>query len=179
MERSTPLSPPAPAGGAEVAEIGDGETAAEGAAGAKDENGRGGGNSAPTITSMVMTFSNAGTGSSTTYLHSSSSRNPSTTTSRSSFPGIVGMAAGAASRGNITVPVTAGAGAVCHRNSPTVSAGEDANCVIKARVVLVEAGAGGSHGALMGEVIWGAVPLPPLTRTLTASSNRGGPLTDR
>ena len=179
MERGTPLSPPAPADGAGVVKMGDGETAAEGAAGAKDENRRGTENSARTITSMVMTSSSAGADSSTSYLHSNSSRNPSTTSSRCSFPGIVGMAAEAARRSNITGPVTAGTGAACHRNSLTVSVGEDASCIIKGGLVQVEAGAGGSHGALMGEVTWGAVALPPLTRNLTASSNRGGPLTDR
>ena len=97
------FSPPAPAGGANVAKMGDGKTAAEGAAGAKDENTRGTGNSARTITSMVMTSSSAGTGSSTSYVHSSSSRNPSTTSSRSSFPGIGGMAAGAARRSIIAL----------------------------------------------------------------------------
>ena len=128
MERGTLLSPPAPARGADVAKIGDGETAAGGAAGAKDENSRGTGNSARTKTSMVITSSSAGTGSSTSYLHSRSSRNPSTSSSRSSFPGIVGMAAGATRRSSITVPVTGGAGAACLRNSPTVS---DASCIIK------------------------------------------------
>ena len=179
MKRGTPLSPPAPAGGADAAKIGDGETAVEGAAGAEDDNSRGTGNSVLTITSMVMTSSSAGTGSSTSYLHSSSNRNPSTTGSRSSFSGIMGMAAGAARRSSNTVPVTAGAGAACHRNSPTLSAGENASCIIKGGLVLVEAGEGGSPGALMGEVTWGAVPLPPLARNLTASSNRGDPLMDR
>ena len=41
MKRGTPSSPPAKAGGAEVAEIGDGETTVEGAAGATNENSKG------------------------------------------------------------------------------------------------------------------------------------------
>ena len=127
----TPMSPRAPAGGADVVKIGDGETTAEGAAGAKDENSRGTGNSVRAITSRVMTSSSAGTASSTTYLHSSSSRNLSTTSSRNSFPGIVGIAAGAARRSITTVPVMAEAGTACHRNSPTMFAGKDASCIIK------------------------------------------------
>ena len=179
MRRGTPLSPPPPAGGVEVAKMGDRGTAAEGAAGANDENSRGAGNSPRIIIPTVMTTSIAGTGASTSYLHSSSSRNPGTNSNRSSFPGIVGVAAGASHHSSITTPVTAWAGAACYSNSPTVLAGKDASCIIKRKVVLVVAGAGGNYGALMVEVTWGAGRLTPLARNLTAGSNRGDPLMER
>ena len=123
--------------------MGDRGTAAEGAAGANDENSRGIGNSPRIITSTVMTTSSAGTGSSTSYLHNSSSRNPSTNRSRSSFPGFMGEAAGASHPSSITTPVTVGDEAACHNNSPTAPAGKDASCTIKGRVALVVEGAGG------------------------------------
>ena len=65
MGRGTPLSLPAPAWGAEVAKMRDGETAAERAAGAKDENCRMTGNSPRIIISTAMTPPSAGTISST------------------------------------------------------------------------------------------------------------------
>ena len=82
MERGAPSSPPAPAGGAKVAKMGDGETAAKGVAGAKDENSRGTGNSARITASTTMTSPSAETGSSTSYLHSSRSRNTSISNSK-------------------------------------------------------------------------------------------------
>ena len=179
MERGKPLSPAAPAGGAEVAKMGDGETVVERAAGTKDENVRGTGNSARIKTSTAMTSLSAGTGSSTSYLHSNSNRNPGTSSRRRSIPGIVGVAAGAAHRSSITRPVMVGARATCHSNSPTRPTGKNASCIIKERVVLVGARAGSSHGTLVGEVTWGEVPLPPLARNLTASSNSGASLADR
>ena len=143
MERGTPLPPPPPAGGAEVAKMGDRGTAAEGAAGANDESSREIEKSPRIITLFtVMTTLSAATGSSTSYLHSSSSRNPSTNSRRSSFPGIVGVAAGASHHSSITTPVTGGARVACHSNSPTLPAGKDASCTIKGRGVLVVAGAG-------------------------------------
>ena len=104
--------------------MGGGEMAAEGAAGAKDENSRGTETSARITTSTTMTSPSAGTGSSTIYLHSTSS-------SRSSVLGIVGVAARAARCSSITTPVTVGARAACHSNSSTVPAGEDAIGIIK------------------------------------------------
>ena len=131
---------------------GDRGTAAEGEAGANDENSRGTGNSPRIITSTVMITSSAGTGSSTSYLHSSSSRNPSINSSRSSFPGILGVAAGASHHSSITTSVTVWAGAACRSNSPIVPAGKDGSCTIKGRAILVVVGGGGNYGALMGEV---------------------------
>ena len=124
------------------------------------------------ITTSTATSPSAGSGSSTSYLRCSSSRSPSTRSSRSSIPSVVGVVAGAARRSSITAPVTVGAGLACHSNSPT-------------RQLHHQRGGGpgggggrGSHGALVGEVIWGAFPLPPLVRNLTPSSNSGDPLTD-
>ena len=159
MKQGTPSSPPAPIGGAEVASMGDGETVAEGAA--------------------AMTSPSAGTCPSISYLHSTRSRDPSTSTSISSITGIVEVAAGVARRGSITAPVTVEAGVVCHSNSPAAPAGEDASCIIKGGVVLIATGVGGRHETLVVEVTWGAVPLPPLARSLTVSSNGREPLADR
>ena len=113
----------------------DGKIAAGGAAGAKNETSRETGNSARITTSTAMTSPSAGTGSSTSYLHSSSSRNPSTSTIRSNILGIMGVAAGAGRRNSIMAP-----------------AREDSNCVIKEGVFLVWARAGGNHEALLREV---------------------------
>ena len=126
--------------------MGGGETAPEGSAGAKDENSRGTETSARITISTTMTSPSAGTGSSTIYLHSTSSRNLITSSSKSSILGIVRVAARAACR-SITAPVTVGAGAACHINSSTVPVGEDAIGIIKEGVVVVGAGAGSSHGA--------------------------------
>ena len=132
MKQGTPSSPPAPIGGAEVASMGDGETVAEGA--------------------VAMTSPSAQTYSSTSYLHSSRIRDPSTSTSIISIIGIVGVAAGVARSSSITAPVTVGAGAAWHSSSPTAPAGEDASCIIKEGVVLIATGVGGSHGTLVVEV---------------------------
>ena len=110
MERGMPSSPPAPVGGAEMASTGKGETAEEAA---------------------VMTSRSAETGSSTGYLHSSRSGDPSTSSSIRSIPGIVGVTAGVVRHSSITAPVTVRAGAACHSNFSTVPAGEEANCIIK------------------------------------------------
>ena len=82
MERGTPSLPLAPAGAADVAKMRDGETVVEGAAGAKNENIRGTGNSVHITTSTAMTSPSARTGSSTSYLHSSRSRNSSSSSAR-------------------------------------------------------------------------------------------------
>ena len=156
MEQGTPSSPPVPVGGVQVASMRAGKAAVEGAA--------------------AMTSLGAGNSSSTSYLHSSRRRAPLTS---SSIPGIVGVAAGVARRGIITAPVTVGAGVACHSNSPTAPAGEDASFILERGVVLMGARAGGSHGALIVEVTWGAFSLPPLARNLSVSSNSRGTLTDR
>ena len=127
----------------------------------------------------AMTSLSAGTSSSTSYLHSSRSRAPPTSSSISSIPGIMGVVAGVARRGITTAPVTVGAGVACQSNSPTAPAGEDASFIIERGVVLIGSGAGGSHGALVVEVTWGAFPLRPLARNLSVSSNSRGTLTDR
>ena len=135
MERGTPSPPLALVGGVEVTKMGDGKMAAGGAAGAKNETSRETGNSARITTSTAMTSPSAGTGSSVSYLHSSSSRNPSTSTIRSNILGIMGVTAGAARRNSIMAP-----------------AREDANCVIKEGVFLVGPRAGGNHEAPLREV---------------------------
>ena len=79
----------------------------------------------------AMPSPSSGTCSSTSYLHSSRSRDPRTSTSIRSITDIVGVAR----RSSITVPVAVGAGGACHSNSPTAPAGEDASCIIKGGVV--------------------------------------------
>ena len=120
MERGTPSSPPVPVGGVEVASMEPGKRRLK-----------------------AMISLSIGTSSSTSYLHSSRRRAPRTSSSISSIPGIVGVAAGVARRGIITAPVTLGAGVACQSNSPTAPTGEDASFIIERGVVLMGSGAGG------------------------------------
>ena len=123
MKRGTPSSPPVPVGGGEGGLNGAGKAAVEGAA--------------------AMISLSIGTSSSTSYLHSSRRHAPRTSSSISSIPGIVGVAAGVARRGIITAPVTGGTGVACQSNSPTAPTGEDASFIIERGVVLMGSGAGG------------------------------------